>query len=337
MKYYSGLDVSLKTTFISIVDEGGKIIREEEVATDIEAISGYLKKACNPSLLIGIESGQLSIPLCKGLQAQGFHVKCVDARHMAAALSARINKNDKNDARGIAQMMRAGLYKEVQVKTDAACQLKILLGSRNQLVNSRQQLKGTLRGLLKIWNIKISQKPKSFIKEVKENIQPLDAISRQSFEGLLVSLISVENALNELDQLIVKQGKEDAQVKLLMSVPGVGAITALTYKATLDQPERFAKSEAVGAYMGLTPRQYASGEVNRQGSISKMGPLACRSLLYEAAFSLLIRCKRHFKLRQWGLKLMKKKGLKKAVVAVSRKLAVIMHRMLIDKKEFSYT
>lgn len=336
MNYYTGLDVSLKSTFISMVDETGKVVREKAVTTAADTISDYLKEVNTERMLIGIESGQLSIPLCKALRAQGLSVKCVDARHMAAALSARINKNDRNDARGIAQMMRVGLYKEVQVKTDAACQLKILLGSRNQLVSTRQQLKGTLRGLLKLWNIKISQKSKRFIAEVREKITPLDAISQPSFESLLESLLSIENSLNELDQLIVKQGKEDKEVRLLMSIPGVGVITALTYKATLDQPERFAKSEAVGAYMGLTPRQYASGEMNRQGSISKMGPEQCRCMLYEAAFSLLIRCKRSFKLRNWGLKLMKKKGLKKAVVAVARKLAVIMHRMLLDKTEFKY-
>jgi len=336
MKYYSGLDVSLKTTFISIVEETGKIVKEGEVPTDIESISDFLKKIDAKELLIGLESGQLSISLCKGLRGKGLNVKCVDARHMAAALSARINKNDRNDARGIAQMMRTGLYKEVLVKTDESCQLKILLGSRNQLVSSRQQLKGTIRGLLKIWGIKLGIKRKHFCKELREQLGLLDEVSRQSMEGLLKSLERIEEELQKLDALMVEQGKKDKEVTLLCSVPGVGIITALTYKATLDNPARFAGSDAVGAYMGLAPRQYASGEINRQGSISKMGPLVCRSRLYEAAFSLLVRCKQSSRLRSWGLKLMKKKGLKKAVVAVARKLSVIMHRMLVDKKEFSY-
>lgn len=336
MNYYTGLDVSLKTTFISIVDDKGQIVKESEVETSAESISSYLSSQSMSYGSIGIESGQLSISLCKGLKQKGLDVTCVDSRHMAAALSARINKNDKNDARGIAQMMRVGLYKEVEVKTDKACQLKVLLGGRNQLIGTRQQIKGSIRGLLKIWGIKIGTKSNQFIGEVKERINTLDTVSINTINELLKSLISIEASLSALDALMVKEGKKNKDVKLLMSVPGVGIITALTFKATLDNPTRFDKSDSVGAYMGLTPRQYASGEINRQGSISKMGPVMCRSMLYEAAFSLLVRCKKSSKLKTWGMKLLNKKGLKKAVVAVARKLAVIMHRMLVDKKEFSY-
>lgn len=336
MSYYTGLDVSLKTTFISTIDSMGKIIKEAEVPTTVEDIINYLGCSSSTYEAIGIESGQLSISLTKGLRKVGFNVICVDARHMAAALSARINKNDKNDARGIAQMMRAGLYKEVQIKTDEVCQFKVLLGTRKQLISSRQQIKGSIRGLLKIWGVRISTKKNQFIDEVTDKIKELDIISRESINALLKSLTSVEDSLFSIDQLMAKQGKKDEDVNLLMTVPGVGIVTALTFKATLDNPERFNKSDTVGAYMGLTPRQYASGEINRQGSISKMGPVMCRNMLYEAAFSLLVRCKRSSKLKSWGLKLAKKKGLKKAAVAVARKLAVIMHRMLVDKKEFNY-
>lgn len=136
MKYYAGLDVSLKVTFISIIDERGKIVKEESVGSDVASLSGYLKKQAFKYELVEIESGQLSISLCKGLLKEEFPVVCVDARHMAAALSARINKNDRNDGRGIAQMLRAGLYKEVKIKSDESCQLKVLLGGRRQLVNT---------------------------------------------------------------------------------------------------------------------------------------------------------------------------------------------------------
>ncbi|WCR54519.1 MAG: hypothetical protein PG981_001541 [Wolbachia endosymbiont of Ctenocephalides orientis wCori] len=140
MKYYSGLDVSLKETFISIVDEKGKIIKEEVVASESSAIAESLLIQSKEYESIGIESGQLSISMCKELKSFGLLIVCVDTRHMAAALSARINKNDKNDVRGIAQMMRAGLYKEVLVKSDESCQMKMALGSRRQLVYSIQQV-----------------------------------------------------------------------------------------------------------------------------------------------------------------------------------------------------
>lgn len=337
MKYYSGLDVSLKETFISIIDSNGSIIKEGFVPTDIYSISKYLQADVFEYDKIGLESGQLSIPLCKGLIAEGLCITCVDARHMAAALSARINKNDRNDARGIAQMMRAGLYKEVEVKSDEACQVKVLLGSRRQLVRNRQQIMGTIRGLLKIYGIKLSEKSssKNFKSSIKEALNTLDQVSCRSIEALVHSVEAIEASLTQLDKMVGKLSRADEDCQRLMTIPGVGVITAMNYKSALDNPERFEKSETVGAYMGLTPRQYASGEIDRHGSISKMGPQECRTMLYEAAQSLLVICKAKSKLRTWGLKLAKKKGMKKAIVAVARKLAVIMHRMLVDKTEFA--
>ncbi|WP_341821616.1 IS110 family transposase [Wolbachia endosymbiont (group B) of Idaea biselata] len=336
MKYYSGLDISLKETFISIVDEKGKIVKEEVVTSESSVIAKFLLSQSKEYESIGIESGQLSISMCKGLRGFGLPVICVDARHMAAALSARINKNDKNDARGIAQMMRAGLYKEVLVKSDESCQIKIALGSRRQLKRSREQIAGTIRGLLKIHGIKVSQSSSSvsFSLKVQEIINNLDEISKNSIELLVNSLEAIEESMRKLNKIILEQGKKDEDCKLLTTVPGVGIIVAMTYKAAIDNPYRFETSYAVGAYLGLSPRQYASGEIDRHGSISKMGPVECRNMLYEAAQVLLTICKRTFKLRSWGLKLLKKKGTKKAIIAVARKLSVIMHRMLVSKTEF---
>jgi transposase len=339
MKYYSGLDVSLKTTFISVVDGTGKVVKEGEVETDVCSISSWLGKTGLSFENIGIESGQLSIPLCKGLRANGFNVTCVDARHMASALSARINKNDKNDGRGIAQMMRVNLYKEVLIKSDEMCELKVLLGSRKQLVGSRKQVMGTIRGLLKVWGMKISTSKKKggFIFEVREKIKSIDEISNLSIEALLSALETIEKSLAKINKTLAKESKENGDSQLLVSAPGVGPVTSLTYLSTIDDASRFEESETVGAYIGLTPRQYASGEVDRHGGISKMGPSACRSLLYEAAIVLLTGSKKKSKLKAWGLRLAKKKGMKKAAVAVARKLAVIMHRMLVERTEFRYT
>lgn len=165
----------------------------------------------------------------------------------------------------------------------------------------------------------------------------LDSVSCRSIEALVHSIEAIEASLAQLDKMVRELGRSDEACQRLMTIPGVGVITAMTYKVALDNPERFESSETVGAYMGLTPRQYASGEVDRQGNISKMGPQECRSMLYEAAQSLLVICKKKSKLRTWGLKLAKKKGMKKAIVAVARKMAVIMHRMLVDKTEFVYS
>ena len=271
--------------------------------------------------------------LCKGLKKEGLPVLCVDARHMAAALSARINKNDRNDARGIAKMLRGEMYREVQVKSDAACEEKVLLGSRRQLVRSRQQLRGTIRGLLKIYGVRIGTKAK-FTTKVREAFQGVSEGVQTSIGALLSSVEAIETSLKSLDEQLMKISKEDEVCKRLMTVPGVGPITAMTYKSTLDEPKRFERSSTVGAYMGLTPKQYASGTVDRHGRVSKMGPQECRVMLYEAAQSLLTRVQKGSKLRSWGLKLVKKKGLRKATVAVARKMAVILHRMWVSEKEF---
>ena len=337
MGYYSGLDVSLEATFISIVDKDGKIIKEESVVTDAVEIAKFLKEQKLEYEKIGIESGQLSISLCKGLAKEGIKTICVDARHMSKLLSAKINKNDKNDARGIAQMMRANLYKEVTIKSDEVCQIKMLLGSRRHLVSARQEMSVTIRGLLKIYGVKINGSyNKLFKQKVTSVIKDFDETSKASIEALLHGLKGIEESISELDSRLVKLGKEDEDCKLLTTIPGVGVITAMTYKSSLDAPGRFENSEEVGAYMGLTPRQYASGEIDRHGSISKMGPKFCRTALYEAAQSIICVSKKQTKLKNWGMKLLKKKGAKKAIVAVARKLAVIMHRMLIDRTEFNF-
>lgn len=337
MEYYIGLDVSLQETSVCVIDKTNKIIAETIIASDCEVLATYLaKNNYKQTSIIAIESGQLSIPLCKGLRAKGCNVICVDARHMASALSSRINKNDKNDALGIARVLQTGWYKEVQIKSDENCELKVLLGSRRQLVSSRQQIMGTARGLLKIYGIKLGASTNGFAEQAAKQMKNLTEVVRISIKLLLESLESIEKSLKEMDRLIEQHAKVDEDCKLLMTIPGVGKITAVTYKTSLDAAGRFKDSATVGAYMGLTPKQYSSGEVNRHGSISKMGPKECRCMLYEAAQSMLVVSNKHSKLKAWGMKIAKKKGNKKAIVAVARKLAVIMHKMLIDRSEFKY-
>lgn len=313
MKYFTGLDLSLSTTFVTIIDDNNKIVKEGIVKTDCEEIYSFLEIEKFPNQKIGIESGQLSIHMCKSLSAKGLNVICVDARHMAKALSARINKNDQNDARGIANMIRVNCYKEVAIKSDYSCQIKILIGSRRQIVNSRTQICGTIRGLLKIYGIKITLRSsvKGFEKQISEKIAEINEVGRNSINTLLSLLSEIKKSLAEIDSNLTKLAKNNQDCKLLTTVPGVGIVTAMTYKATIDDEKRFKESSAVGAYVGLTPRQYSSGEINRQGSISKMGSKYTRTILYEAAQSLLIKCKKKSKLKSWGLKLAKKKGRKK--------------------------
>lgn len=339
MEYYVGIDVSLEENFISIVDKEGVVVKEGAVKNSPEQIAKFLKKYKGQYKKIGLESGQFSTYLCKELGKLGYEVICVDARHMAAGLSARINKNDKNDARGIAQMMRVNLYKEVYIKSDIECDQRILLKARRQLVKQRKALRNVVRGLLKTYGltIKAGVNDKVFAEEVRRLIGDLSETVKLAFTSSLSVLEVVVDSLAKLDAKIIMLCKDNEDCKLLLTVPGVGVVTAITFVTTIGDVRRFAESEQVGAYLGLTPKQYSSGEINRQGKISKMGSSDCRTMMYEAANSMLNRSHKKCAIKTWGLGLAKKKGKQKAKVAVARRMAVTMHRMLVDKTEFRLT
>jgi transposase len=335
MAYYAGLDVGLKSTFICVVDEKGKVMLEETVASAPDIIARALRKRKLCYKCVGLETGQLSIWLTKGLMAEGLPVVCMDARQVAAGLSARVNKTDKNDARGIAHLLRCGLYREVHIKSDQSCEQKVLLGTRRKLVEQSCAMEGSIRGLLKIYGIRLgSARRSTFIPSIHAAIKNLSVSVQTAVGTLAEALAHLRGALEKLDASVREAAESDPQCKLLMTVPGVGPVVAMHYVAAIDGSGRFHNARSVGAYLGLTPRQYASGETQRQGSISRCGPIHCRRMLYEAANNILNICKRPSALRTWGLKLARKKGHRKASVAVARKLAIIMQCMLVSNQPF---
>lgn len=335
MDYYAGLDVGLKSTFICIVDSVGRQMHACEVVSDAAVIGRTLASLKLEYTLVGLETGQLSIHLSKALRALGLPAVCMDARQVSAALSTTINKTDKNDARGIAHLLRCGLFRAVHVKSDAACDSRILLASRRQLMVQVASLESTIRGLLKIHGVVLGPANRlAFIPRIKQAMEPLGSGARAGLEALVASLEHLRAALRSLSLQVKRAAKEDARSALLMSMPGVGPLTSSMLVATLDDAGRFGKSRSVGAYLGLTPRQYSSGETTRQGRISRAGPAECRAMLYEAAHCLLHFYKQPCHLKAWGLKLAKKKGMKRAIVAVARRMAVILHRMLITGEPF---
>jgi transposase len=338
MKYYAGLDVAMKETFICIVNEEGKKVHESQVYTDPKFIHEEFIKSGYSLEKIGLESGSLSSYLTKGLKELGHNAICIDARKMAAILSVNVNKTDKNDARGIADAMRCNHYKETQTRTDGDEALSILLQSRATLLESRTTLKNTIRGHLKIYGIRLGTvSHKKFAALVRSYYPKLLPLAVCGIEGLLKSFEGLCLEIDKLDKALEEECKEDEDVQLLMTVPGVGKVVALTFKAETGDPHRFKKSSSVGAYYGMTPRQYSSGDKVKLGSISRCGSKGMRFLLMESAVVLLTRCKTWSPLKAWGLKLMKKHGLKKAAMAVGRKLAVILHRMLVTKEPFKFT
>lgn len=337
MEYYAGLDVSLKLTAICIVDRRGTVQCEGMIASDPEAIADFIKTNATNVVRIGLESGATSTWLWTELNGMGLPVICIDARHAKAALKMQINKSDRNDAIGIARIMQCGWYREVRVKDLDSHAIKALLVSRALLVKIKRDLENQIRGLLKNLGLIIGRaKMNVFVVRAKELIADNPALIAV-IEPLLKTREAIAQQIADLDGKVIRLARSNLQVRQFMTAPGVGPITALCYLATIDDPSRFKKSRNVGAYLGLTTKRYASGEIDWTGRISKCGDAMLRSYLYEAANVLLTRIAKWSALKAWGMRIAKRSGLRKAKVAVARKLAVILHRMWIDGTEFCWT
>ena len=337
MEYYVGLDVSLKQTSICVVNQAGSIVREGVVNSDPELIAAFVKSKAPGSVRIGLETGPTTTWLWTELKRLGLPVICNDARHAKAVLKMQINKSDRNDAAGIARIMQTGWFKEVRVKGIDSHLTKALLVSRALLVKIKRDLENQIRGLLKNLGLIIGRAKSNVFtlraEELIEDRPELGAVIRP----LLAARKTIEEQVANLDRKVLKLARNDVEVRRLMTVPGVGPVTALCFKATIDDPTRFRRSRSVGAYIGLTSRRHASGEVDWSGRISKCGDAMLRMYLFEAAGVLLTRVPKWSALKAWGTRLAKRNGLRKAKVAVARKLAVILHRMWINETEFNWS
>jgi transposase len=336
MEYFAGLDVSLEETAVCVVDATGKILGEAKVASEPEAIAGYLLGTGVPMRRVGLEACPLSQWLYDGLAAAGLPAICIEVRHLKAALSAMTNKTDRNDARGIAQVMRTGWFRAVHVKSTRSHELKMLLTSRKLLVNKLLDVENQIRGSLKVFGLKVGK-----VSRRRFEARVLDLLGqRTTLLAIVRPLLRVHSVLLEeyghLDRLVLQAARHDATCRRLMSVPGVGAVVALTFRAAVDVPARFTKSKAVGAHFGLVPRKHQSGEVDRTGHISKVGDAMVRTALYEAANVMLSRVVGFSALKAWALRVAQRRGMSKAKVALARKLAVILHRIWVDGTTFRW-
>jgi transposase len=337
MDHFVGLDVSVKQTSVCIVDEVGKIVREVKVASEPEALLAVLKTPAYRFKRIGLEAGPLSQWLYSALAEADLPAVCVETRHMRAVLKAQINKTDRNDARGIAQMMRAGLYRPVHVKTLRSQKLRMLLTHRKLLLSKAIAVENDLRGTLRNFGLKVGivgkVKFEARILELVENLPDLAVL----VEPLLIVRRALREQIGVLHSRLLTIVRDDDVCRRLMTVPGVGPVVALTYRATVDVPARFKNSKAVGAVFGLTPSKYQSGEINRSGSISRCGDEMMRVMLYEAAQVMLTRTNKWSWLKAWAMKIARHRGMKKAIVALARRLAVILHRIWVDGTDFRWT
>ncbi|UCH49018.1 MAG: IS110 family transposase [Betaproteobacteria bacterium] len=337
MEHYVGLDVSLKLTAICVVDQTGSVVREGVVDSDPETIVEFVRSNAPSVVRIGLEAGPTATWLWTELKQLGLPVICIDARHAKAVLKMQINKSDRNDAAGIARIMQTGWFKEVRVKDLDSHAVRALLASRALLVKIKRDLENQIRGLLKNLGLVIGRaKLNVFAVRAEELIEGRPDLVA-AVRPLLEARKSIELQVDDLDRKVMRLARNNAQVRRFMTAPGVGPITALCFLATIDDPTRFKRSRSVGAYVGLTTRRYASGKVDWTGRISKCGDKMLRSYLYEAANVLLTRVAKWAALKAWGIRLAKRSGLRKAKVAVARKLAVILHRMWIEGTEFKWS
>ncbi len=337
MDHFAGLDVSVKDTSVCIVDDAGKILREVKVASEPEALLAVLANRAYHFRRIGLEAGPLSQWLFSALAEAELPVICVETRHMRAVLKAQIKKTDRNDARGIAQMIRVGLYRPVHVKTLRSQKLRMLLTHGKLLQSKAIAVDNDLRGTLRNFGLKVgvvgAARFEARIRELVEDLPDLEVL----IEPLLVVRRVLREQLGILHRRLLTIVQDDEVCRRLMTVPGVGPVVALTYRATVDVPARFRKSKSVGAVFGLTCSRDQSGERDHPGAISRCGDEMMRTALYVAAQVMLMHSVKWSWLKAWAMKIARHRGRKKAVVALARRLAVIMHRIWIDGTEFCWT
>lgn len=340
MTCFAALDVSQETTAICVVDNSGRVLAEKKVETCPDAISDYLAKKAPDLVRVGLETGPLAVWLWNELATRRLPVLCIDARHANAALKMRPVKTDRNDAAGLAQIMRTGWFKEVRIKSRDSYQVRSLLVARETLVRIRVKIENELRGLLRTFGVLFGKRVGGFTGRADEIISgELDASPEMRLiaETLMKARASILGQIRVLDRRLMAIAKTTPIARLFMTAPGVGVITALSVASAFDDASRFQRSSSAGAYLGLTPRRYESGETSRNGRISKQGDGMTRKHLYEAATVLLTRNLRFSTLKAWGLKLAKASGFKKARIAVARKLAVILHAMWKTNTPFRWS
>ena len=330
MDYYAGIDVSLESSSVCVVDATGGVIAEAKVGSDAEALVAWFGARRERLTRIGLEAGPLSQWLFGGLAAAGLPAVLLETRHVRAAFKTMAVKTDRKDAWGIAQLLRLGWFRSVHCKSLAAQETRALLTTRKLLQAKRHDVEMGLRGVLRGFGLKVGRTPpqrfEARVRELVEGHATLEAVAA----ALLAARAALLAQFKALEKRLLAVGRCDRRVRLLTTVPGVGALVALTFTAAIDDPGRFRSSRQAGAHFGLTPKRYQSGETDVTGRISKVGDHGVRVALYEAAHVILTRRVKGSALKDWALAIARRAGPKKAKVALARKLAVVMHRMLAD-------
>ena len=336
MDHYAGIDVSLEYSSVCVVEASGKIIREAKAASEPAALIAWFGGLGLAVVRIGLEAGPLSQWLYATMREAGLAVELLETRHVRKAFEAMPVKSDRNDARGIAQLMRLGWFRPVHCKSIGAQETRAVLTARKLVQSKLRDIENSLRGILRGFGLKVGKTTeRSFAGRIREL-----ASGQRNLETIAEALLAVHAVLlrefKGFEKQVRLMARSDAKARLLMSTPAVGPIVALTYASAVDDPGRFRSSKRVGAHFGLTPKKYQSGETDYSGRISKIGDASVRTALFEAAHLMLTKpLKGCAGLKSWAMKIARRAGMKKAKVALARKLAVILHRMLVNGTPFN--
>ena len=336
MEQYVGLDVSLKETHFCVVDGAGAVLARGREATQPELLAAALARHAPAARVVVLETGGQSSWLQRALEAAGVPAVIVDARRAKAALSCRMNKTDANDAEGFAQLAYTGWYRAVAAKRPETRLARSLLLARQQLAKQRRDLENQVRALLRGFGLAVGSVSRAGFEKRVWTLVAAEPLLEDALGPLLAVRRSVCSQLADLEARIGAVARDSEVCRRLMTVPGVGPMTALAVVTAIDDPGRFTRSASVGAYLGLTPRRHQSGAMDWSGRISKQGDALARHMLYEAANSLLSRVKRWSAPKAWAARMVRRIGPKKARVALARKLAVILHRIWVDGTEFRW-
>ncbi len=311
---FAGIDVSLEYSSVCVVDASGKVVREAKVVSEPEALIGWFGSLGLRLARIGLEAGPLSQWLYAAMKQAGLAVELLETRHVSDAFKAMPVKSDRNDARKIAQLMRLGWFRPVHCKSIAAQEIRAMLTARKLLQSKLLDLENSLRGILRGFGLKVGKTTRTnFAGRIEElvkghpNLQTIGQALLRARAVLLAEFNGFEKRVRAMSRLHDK-------ARLLMSTPAVGPIVSLTFACAIDDPSRFTSSKQAGPHFGLTPKKYQSGETDYTGRISKHG---CSEL------------------KSWAMRIARRAGTNKAKVALARKLAVIMLRMLKDNVPFN--
>ena len=333
---FIGLDVSLASTAVCVLGERGRVVQEAQVDSEPEALARFLRELDHAIVVVGLEAGPLSQWLHKGLSDAGFATVLMETRQVKSALQAMPIKTDRRDAEGIARLLQMGWFRPVHCKSVSAQEMRALLGSRKAVQNAAVQLELSVRGMLRNFGLKMGKVSKGRFEARVRELAEGNAMLEAAVMPVLKARRALRDELAQLEKLVRDLAAKDPVCQLMMSMPGVGGVIALTVRAAIDDPERFRSSKDIGPWAGLTPKRSQSGERDIVGAITRAGDAGLRTALYQAATVMLERGARNW-LTAWALRVAQRRGKKRATVALARRIGIVLHRMWRDGTQFRFT